>query len=360
MPSLEDILVSAFRGLATALDTPRAMAWQVPRWLAGGDSPLEVALNPEKRMHGSDLAAALGYPDSRALAIGSELALDPLNAFALGRLAKLAALGKEPRALSIARYSDDLGRLVPRETLHSVEDLRGIAAGAGDVRLYHGTPTSFADKIVREGFQMPQSGEAVARNVASAYDIPWTEWKHRVEPEGVGAGYGAETSRISTAASPIAARWASHFPQGEVQSMLNDKARLYSEAKRRGYTTETLEEQLGAGPLGRLLDKAGIEDRLKTDPTGNLLELTVDARAVGRGTRGEARRLLKHFDEGEIGLEELLDAWNSNYRDIKVAPQNVKSVRVVTHRPPSAPEIRNWLAGMAGYNAARIPNQWRE
>lgn len=83
-------------GIGTVLDTPRAMAWQIPVWMAGkGTDPLTAAFDPAQRTSGEDLLNALGMGEGlgrTAGGMGLEMLLDPMNI--LPGYALLKRLGK--------------------------------------------------------------------------------------------------------------------------------------------------------------------------------------------------------------------------------------------------------------------------
>lgn len=98
----------------------------------------------------------------------------------------MAAIPFIPKGLAISRTFNPL---------HTLEDIERIAGGAaGTTRLYHGTTERRGLNILNEGFKPLPSGEVAAKQTADLYDIPWTEWQARVEPQGVGAGYGLQPS----------------------------------------------------------------------------------------------------------------------------------------------------------------------
>ena len=219
---------------------------------------------------------------------------------------------------------------------HKIKHLRRMAGGYGKVPLYHGTTADNATKILEEGFKLPESGEAAAMAMAKRYGIPWTEWKHRVEPGMVGAGYGEATRKLSMGPFGIAERWSQHFPQGEINSQLNEKARMYVEAKRRGVDLDALYDEAVAASKAQGLppsshywpDAIGAPDLMKpTRPGGVVLQGTVDARNIPEHMRHEARYYLK--DLPEMGKKNTISQWEGNYKDFKIDPRKVKDLRVV-------------------------------
>lgn len=224
--------------------------------------------------------------------------------------------------------------------LHNWDDVARIAKGTGPVRLYHGTTGENAANILKHGVQLPESGEAAARRVADLYEIPWMEWKTRVEPNMIGSGYGDATKRLSTAPYPVAHRWSEHFPQGEIYSDLNAKARLYAEAKRRGMSYDELYEQAGdlANQRGQRSiytypDAIGAPDLMKPSGLpGEVLGVDVDVRALRPNVRSEAQSVLEapsRYGESPI---DALRHWNINYKDIKVDPRHIKNIESVRRR----------------------------
>lgn len=219
---------------------------------------------------------------------------------------------------------------------HNLKQLRRIAGGYGKVPLYHGTTADNAARILQEGIKLPQSGEAAAMEMAKRYGIPWTEWKARVEPGMIGAGYGGATKKLSTAPYGIAERWSEHFPQGEINSQLNEKARMYLAAKQRGVDLDTLYDKAAAAskaagnpPSSHYWpDAIGAPDLMKPKrPGGVIMQMVVDARDIPKYARDEAMWSLK--DIPEDGLKNVFRNWEGNYKDIKIDPRKIKRMQIV-------------------------------
>jgi hypothetical protein len=253
----------------------------------------------------------------------------------------LLGAGEDTQANRVGQLA---GAALPvKSLLHGWDDIERIAKGASKVRLYHGTTAENAEQILKRGVQLPESGEVAARKVAELYKIPWTEWANRVEPQQLGSGYGTATQRLSTAPYPIAHRWSKHFPQGEIYSDLNSKARLYAEAKRRGIPYDDfynqageIADQKGMRNIYHYPDAVGAEDLMKpSGRPGVVLGVDVDARAINPGQRREAEIFLKNRDEltpianptrFDETPERLLKQWNTMYQDIKIHPQNIQNI----------------------------------
>ncbi len=223
---------------------------------------------------------------------------------------------------------------------HTLNDIRRISTKTGVVKLYHGAPTEFAELLVKYGPRIPYKVEDTARYVARLYGIVWMEfrpyaYRHRESVE-----------RLSTSTAPIAARWAWSFPLGEVLTDLNSHSRMLVAAKKSpretGVSVEDAYNDLhdraadiaretgarytfdSAPDILNLPDKLALQQK-----TGALVELVVDARAIPDYTASSAAQILKLLDEGEITETVALAWWNYQYRDIKIAPGNIKSSRIV-------------------------------
>lgn len=230
--------------------------------------------------------------------------------------------------------------------LHNVDDLARIAGLVpGEVNLYHGTKIERAADIMREGFKPLQSGEAAARQVADLYEIPWKEWTRHVEPGRVGAGYGVETAKVSSAPYPIAARWASHFPQGEVLSQLNDMARMYRAYKDSGsilnfdawvdalHSNSTMGGKIGIfrtkDPIG---ESYGFPDRMSTPSGGAILGLTIDNTSIPDHIKRSAQNILRRIEAGNEPEAQAMNYWNNTYRDIKIDPKVIRDIQLASPR----------------------------
>lgn len=352
------------------LDTPGAMV----RTALTGNNPLDAIFDTSRRKSGRDVLEHYGAigPNQDGLDAGdaagflAEMILDPTNLVGAGIGKHLL---KKVRPIRIPAGADDamIHALLGNTQRHTLEDITNIANKTGTVPLFHGAPANNATRMVSDGIDLPPSGSAAASNIAKTYGIPWTEWKHRVEPGRQGSGYGDEVRRLSTAPPDVAGRWASHFPQGEIYSDLNTKARLYLEAKRRGMSVDDLEDIVHElpGPKNFLAsaDKAGAPDLMKSPGYGHIVQMNVDGRAIPRGVSGAAASQLEAVTEGEMTMAEMIDRWNRTYRDIKVHPQNVRSMSLVSepHRQP----FNALLAALLGHNAVARQHehyapQWSE
>jgi hypothetical protein len=285
------------------------------------------------RGSGEEVLRSLGDDDPGWLkGFLAELLLDPLNLAGGAGLATKAIRSLRGVPIRVAPHLQDMSSVIAKLPQHTMDDLQAIVRGTGSVPLYHGAPAQNARAIVKKGVSLPQSGEAAARDVAKRYGITPTEWRYRVEPQGVGAGYGSETARLSTAPSPVAARWASHFPQGEVYSDLNAKARMYVEAKRRGVSLDDLHDLVDGNILTRP-DRLGAANRMPTPRYGHIVSSQVDARAISPHTKKGAQRLLNAVDSGSMTPEEAIHHWNMTYQDIKVAPKHFRNPQLVREYP---------------------------
>lgn len=220
---------------------------------------------------------------------------------------------------------------------HSIKDIENIASGSGPIRVYHGTTADIAHKILQEGIKLPASGEAAAQEMAARYNIPYSQWKRDIP----WSGYGEETSRLSTAPYPIAARWAQHFPQGEINSQLNAQAQILSEARRLGIPYDEMYEKVyelakkrGVTNMYDVPTAAGIPNLMRpTRPGGVVLGIDTDVRAFRPRIPQDAAWNLKAISEGELSPLDALREWNLQYRDLKVAPQNIKNIEPVMTFP---------------------------
>ena len=230
-----------------------------------------------------------------------------------------------------------------RDLLHSAKDLEKIARGKGTVKLYHGAPKTFAEKLVaRVGTRSKetayQTADDMLRHIAKVYEIPYTALRKKT-----GAGrlvdsyYEAAVHKLSTAPAGVATGWAESFPYGEILSTLNTRARLYKEAIRLKVPYNdfykyawSVAAKRGMAKDVQLADALRLPDRLaKMRKGGALVELNVDIRAIPKQTRLEARIILEEVRRGKYSLEDILERWNTGYKDIKIAPQNIKTARIV-------------------------------
>lgn len=214
---------------------------------------------------------------------------------------------------------------------HNLKHLRRMAGGYGKVPLYHGTTADNAANIMQRGIELPASGESAVRKVQSLYDIGETQWKRAIEGRSGlrAAGYGPETSQLSTGPFSVAERWANTaaFPQGEIYSQLNEKARIFDEARRRGISYGKMYEEssLQGGP-----DALGIPDKMKLRrPGGVVLQTIIDGADLPEHIRRQAMNRLGSLRRHPDEAKELLRDWNVNYKDLKVDPKTIKQIRVV-------------------------------
>lgn len=221
---------------------------------------------------------------------------------------------------------------------HTINDIRTIASGHGNVYVYHGAPTAFAEAMIKSGPQVPYKVEDTARYVANLYGIsykafaPWAYRRHEVR------------EKLSTATAPVAARWAWSFPLGEVLTDLNSHARMYLAARAlsqkekvsiveaddrlaneairisretgQKYTTDSTPDLLG------LPDKLALKEK-----TGALVQIRVDASALPEHVQHDAGVTLEYLDKE--GVEGSLMHWNHDYMDMRVNPEDIKSMRIV-------------------------------
>ena len=283
----------------------------------------------------------------------AEMLLDPLNWLGGAGLATKTLRSLRGIPLKVPAALDDLTPILKKLPRHTLEDITNIAKKKGLVKVYHGAPKQNALGIMRKGISLPPSGEHAAMLVAKKYGITPTEWRHRVEPFAVGAGYGTETARLSTSSAPIASRWASHFPQGEVITDLNEKARMYLAAKKRGMSPSQLWDTV-AGPRKNALRELGAPDLMPNPKYGHIVEFDVDARAFSNQTRREAMSTLNAINRGHLTAEDAVSHWNSAYRDMKIAPKHARNPRLLREYPRTHPGRLG--AALFGYNVAARQN----
>ena len=217
---------------------------------------------------------------------------------------------------------------------HDIPDLERLAGGSGPFRTYHGTTEDIGQKILSEGVRLPSSGEAASRDVAAQYGIPFTQWQRDIP----WSGYGDETRRLSTAPYPIAARWAQHFPQGEIKSGLNAQARVLAYARQRGIPYDQAYEDVydtaakrGIRNLYEGPTAAGLPDLLAPQsPYGVVLGIDTDVRALRPRNSRDAEYLLEAIQKGKMSPIDALREWNLQYQDMKVAPQNIQNIEAVS------------------------------
>ncbi|KKM34557.1 hypothetical protein LCGC14_1565270, partial [marine sediment metagenome] len=236
-------------------------------------------------------------------------------------------------------------------------DLRALESGQGTFRMYHGTPSDFADDILAGGFKQPPSGEEAIRRIAQWYDIPEDEFIQY----GILPFYGEETSRISTSSAAVAARWAEtgSFPRGEIFSNLNSNARLHVEIVNRlrdkgvkltkgsydaMYNRLFKEaEELGVGRTvnHRVADILKLPDQFPSRTSGGtLLELTIDVSRVNNPR------------DIALTLREQASAPGS-YFDVKVPPDAIKGIRPIATTSGQARIPADPLGGFPSQFAGR-------
>jgi len=220
---------------------------------------------------------------------------------------------------------------------HDIPDLERIASGSGPIRVYHGTTADAAANIARSGIQLPASGEEAAHAMAARYNIPYVQWKKEIP----WSGYDDETKRLSTAPYPIAARWAQHFPQGEINSQLNAQARVLAYARQKGIPygqayedIYTLAKKRGVQNMYDAPTAAGLPNRMMPQQLGGtVLGIDVDARALRPHDVRDAEYLLRSVKKGNVIPLDALKEWNRTYRDMKIAPQNIQGIEPVSQFP---------------------------
>jgi hypothetical protein len=109
---------------------------------------------------------------------------------------------------------------------YSLSDMKRISDNKSVIRLYHGCPYIYGKSIVESGPNIPYSVFSLARRVAVAYGLNWSQFKHYAYRQH------EVVSELSSAPAPVAARWAFTAPQGEVLSELNAVARMLVESNR--------------------------------------------------------------------------------------------------------------------------------
>lgn len=223
---------------------------------------------------------------------------------------------------------------------HTIDDLERIVSGQGVIKLYHGCPTEYAEIMIRQGPRVPYKVEDTARYVASLYGISWRafyRWAYRRHEV---------REKLSTSTAPVAARWAWTFPLGEVLTDLNAHARMYVAFKalsvREGISLDDAYDKLDkqameiAKETGQQYnmdtapDILGLPDKLAPrSKTGALVEITVNASVVSSLGAHDAKSYLEDIETGELPLEDALLFWNHNYRDFRIAPDDIISMRIV-------------------------------
>lgn len=219
---------------------------------------------------------------------------------------------------------------------HNLKHIRRLASGIGKVPLYHGTTADNAASIMQHGLKLPHSGIAARNTVGELYGISPKEWDRVIERGGLKAsGYGDETRLLSTAPAPVAERWMEGFPQGEIFSNLNEKARIFRWARDNNMSYGNAYEHLGAlgskqgiHKIREVLDSLGVEDKMRPKrPGGVLLEAIVNASDVPDRVRREATATLRWMRK--YPEEKALEGWQHNYQDIKIDPSKIKRIKVV-------------------------------
>jgi hypothetical protein len=245
---------------------------------------------------------------------------------------------------------------------HQLPDIERIASGEGSIRTYHGTPTDRANQILKEGFKPHPSGDAAAKAMADRYEIPWSRW----QKEMPWTGYGDETARVSTAPYPVASRWAKNFPQGEVDSLLNAKARILRYAIDNNISFDEAYEKIhdmakkkGVYNSYAVPDAAGLPDRMKPkNPGGVVFGVDTDVRALDKRHIESAQDYLEAKDKEKVPIEDILKQWNLSYRDMKIAPQNIKNIEPVSSFPKGTKPPGTAGDGIFGDPKGGPPENW--
>ena len=223
---------------------------------------------------------------------------------------------------------------------HTVDDLKKIASGQGLIKVYHGAPTEYAELMIKEGPQVPYRIEDTARYVAKLYGISWQafyRWAYRRHEV---------REKLSTSTAPVAVRWAWSFPLGEVLTDLNAHARMYLASK-----AKSVKERISiSDAYDRLYDEAieiaratgqrcttdaaadllGLPDKLTPrSRTGALVEIVINASAASYIASHDAEVYLREIEKGEVSVEDNLLSWNHNYRDYRIDPSDIISMRIV-------------------------------
>ena len=279
-----------------------------------------------------------------------------LNTMITIMLAKFM-LNDVPHALGIAAPVLDRERVASshwNEILkycHTVDDLKKIASGQGTVNVYHGCPTEYAKLMISHGPRVPYKVEDTARYVANVYGIPWMafyRWAYRRHEV---------REKLSTSTAPVAVRWSWSFPLGEVLSDLNAHARMYlafkAKADREGISLSDAYDKLynEAIEIGRATgqrcttdsapDILGLPDKLALSlKSGALIQITVNAKILSYIGSHDADYYLREIELGDVSVEDALLHWNHEYRDFRIDPEDIISMRIVVK------DLRPWEQDM--------------
>ncbi len=223
---------------------------------------------------------------------------------------------------------------------HTVDDLKKIVSGQGTIKLYHGAPTEYAELMIKQGPQVPYRIEDTARYVANLYGIPWRafySWAYR---------RSEVREKLSTSTAPVAVRWAWSFPLGEVLTDLNAHARMYLASK----ALSVRERMSISDAYDKLSDKAieisratgqqytidsaptllGLPNKLTLKSgTGALVEIVLNASVISDIASHDAGVSLREIETGEVTVEDILLSWNHSYRDYRIDPSDIISMRIV-------------------------------
>lgn len=251
-----------------------------------------------------------------------------------------------PHALGITASTQDKEQVAAShwdeilKYCHTIEDLKNIVNERGIIKLYHGCPTEYAEIMIKEGPRVPYKVEDTARYVARLYGIPWMafyRWAYRRHEV---------REKLSTATAPVAARWAWTFPLGEVLTDLNAHARMYVAFKalsiRERISLDDAYEKLSneaveiAKATGQQYNVEsapnilGLPDKLALKSgTGALIEIVVRTTVVSSMAKHDADYFIKQVEMGELPVEEALLFWNHDYRDFRIDPSDIRSMRIV-------------------------------
>ena len=226
---------------------------------------------------------------------------------------------------------------------HTVADLIRIRDGVGDSYIYHGAPEEYAEQIIIHGPQVPYSVEELGREVAAKYGIPWVTFRkytHRVRQ-------GELFTKLSTAPALIAFRWASSFKQGEVLTDLNTHGRILKESRKVALAEHmsidnayevVLNRSEVAGKAANLqwtiensADLLGLPDLYpRAKQTGAIVQFRVRSSTLSKLSH-DATYFVNEVKEH--GTEVLLH-WNESYVDVKIAPEDILSKRIVVSGIP--------------------------
>jgi hypothetical protein len=284
--------------------------------------------------------------------------VSPLNALIVPLMRQVAALATPGFGAGWAEY-EIMKRVVPNPIMammkwnqtahysHTKQDLINIRDGSGYIYVYRGSPEEHAEDALENGL-WPYQIEDVARKVAFTYGISLATFK-KFAPR-------AQTRQIipiSSAPALIAFRWASNFKYGEVMSDFNSHARMivaaFHKTHRQRITLSDAYEQLHNEAISwarvkgltyttdAAPDILGLPDKFpRRKATGAITQIKIRADLLTEHFGHDAGVTVEAIEHPELHKynQYPLLSWNDAYRDFRLQPADIISMKIVVRGIP--------------------------